>query len=511
MDRFDYRFLASHAEALQTVLADIHQARLAALRSAVPERPWPIRGLLGLVRLVFHSLAVLWQRPPRFLFWLLVCGLGGLFDASSQGVNGTRLAEALGLFLLGPVLLYGWGPLGAALRGALRRDPLALLRGAVVTVLVAHAEDPVLGQLRGVRIDGEGFEGASLNHHDTTTESLLPSCFIQLSNGPDPVLLFNTETGRAFLWDPDHRTPHQHAEAFIAAFARECRQRKVLDTLQQLARFVAEEVQATEEPSLFTPRARVDTGTSSSWASLVIPADLKTELEATGELLRHAATLREQGFPPPSALLLYGPPGTGKTEIARTLANRSGVSFLTRTTSELKGQYVGHSAPLVRRLFEEARERSPAIVFLDEVDALAPRRDGGTLETDGYARDMVAELLVQMDGVTGPSGEVFVVAATNHPERVDPAVMSRFKRQVAVGLPDEASRRQLLALFLQDTSRAPGVDACLPRLAAQTNGFSGRELRGLVETASQRAATRALRVGQLDAVRLELEDFADLL
>lgn len=227
------------------------------------------------------------------------------------------------------------------------------------------------------------------------------------------------------------------------------------------------------------------------WERLVFPDALIRELKLTAQMVREAETLQQKGIPVPRALLLYGPPGTGKTQIARTLANEAGIGFIARSTTELKGQYLGQAASRIAQSFEAARANSPSILFIDEIDALTSAR--GAEQSDALQAEALTQLLQEMDGVRARPGFVFGMAATNRLDAMDAAVRSRFAKQIEIGLPDEAGRAALLRALLAGRPVAEDLD--LAALAAQTEGCSGRDLSERVAAAFQRAVSRTLEAG----------------
>lgn len=184
------------------------------------------------------------------------------------------------------------------------------------------------------------------------------------------------------------------------------------------------------------------------WDRLVLPVATRETLEDLVFQLQEATALRQAGFKPAAAVLLHGPPGTGKTQSARTLANEAGLAFIAASTAELKAGYIGQSGERVRSLFAEARRRAPAILFLDEIDAVAADRDGGN--SDSFNQEVVTQLLQELDGVRDHSGEpVLVVAATNRIAVLDPALRSRFRETLKLDLPTPDERAQLLERLLK--------------------------------------------------------------
>jgi cell division protease FtsH len=187
----------------------------------------------------------------------------------------------------------------------------------------------------------------------------------------------------------------------------------------------------------------------------------------------------------PAGVLLTGPPGTGKTMLARALAGEAGVRFYAASASEFVEKYVGVGASRVRELFKRATANAPAVIFLDELDAIGVAR--GNMDGNGERDQTLNELLVRMDGFSG-SDHVVVVAATNRPEILDPALLrpGRFSRQITVGLPSAEGRRAILGVHSGSKPLAPEVD--LDTVAATTGGFSGAQLAELLNEAAILAA-----------------------
>jgi len=183
------------------------------------------------------------------------------------------------------------------------------------------------------------------------------------------------------------------------------------------------------------------------WDRLVLPTATRDTLQDLVFQLQGAPALRAAGFKPANAVLLYGPPGTGKTQTARTLANESGLAFVAASTAELKAGYIGQSGERVRELFASARQRAPSILFLDEIDAVATDRSSSG--TDSFNREVVTQLLQELDGVRDHGAQpVLVIAATNRLEALDPALLSRFREKLLMDLPTMEERIQLLEILL---------------------------------------------------------------
>jgi transitional endoplasmic reticulum ATPase len=197
----------------------------------------------------------------------------------------------------------------------------------------------------------------------------------------------------------------------------------------------------------------------------------------------------------PTGVLLYGPPGTGKTMLAKAVAESTNANFLAVDGPELMDRYVGESEKGVRELFERARRLAPSVVFLDELDALAPaRRDTDT----GAAERVVSQLLTELDGLSA-RGEVAVLAATNRPDSVDPALLrpGRIEKRVEVPVPDRDARAAILDVHLADVATGGGVDT--GALADATPGYTGSDLAGVVREAALLAMENHLRQTDFDA------------
>lgn len=227
-----------------------------------------------------------------------------------------------------------------------------------------------------------------------------------------------------------------------------------------------------------------------TWDEIILPASTRAEFESLGQELLHAEELAKLNIPPPRGILLYGPPGTGKTQIARVLASQSGLSFIAASSAEVKGQFLGDGGSKVQQLFEKARSQAPCIVFLDEIDTIAPPRDGAS--ADKLTTEVVAQLLQELDGVSHKNGQVFLLAASNHLGSIDSSLLSRLERKIEIGLPDVDARSAILRLQLAGKPLGFDVEEVLPELAAATAGRSGRDLQSLITAGTRRALQRAL-------------------
>ena len=204
--------------------------------------------------------------------------------------------------------------------------------------------------------------------------------------------------------------------------------------------------------------------------------------------LRYPELFQRLGVDPPKGLLLYGPPGTGKTRLARAVANESDAQFFLINGPEIMGSAYGESEKRLREVFEEATRAAPSIVFIDEVDSIAPKRGQVTGEAE---KRLVAQLLTLMDGLEARANLV-VIAATNRPEAIDEALRrpGRFDREIVVGVPDERGRREILGIHTRGMPLADGVD--LSELARTTYGFVGADLAALTREAAIEAVRRIM-------------------
>ena len=204
--------------------------------------------------------------------------------------------------------------------------------------------------------------------------------------------------------------------------------------------------------------------------------------------LRHPELFKHLGIEPPKGVLLYGPPGTGKTLLAKAVANESGAHFVAINGPEIMSKWYGESEAKLREVFKDAQENAPSIIFIDEIDAVAPKRGEVTGEVE---KRVVSQLLSLMDGLES-RGEVIVIAATNRPEDVDPALRrpGRFDREIQIGVPDKKGRREILEIHTRNMPLAEDVD--VNKLAEITHGYVGADLAALAKEAAMHALRRFL-------------------
>ncbi len=219
---------------------------------------------------------------------------------------------------------------------------------------------------------------------------------------------------------------------------------------------------------------------------------LDQELQRVREMielpLKHPEMFDRLGIQPPKGVLLYGPPGTGKTLIAKAVANEAGAAFFSIQGPEIIGKYYGESEERLRAIFEKAKETSPAVVFIDEIDSIAPKRDDVSGEVE---RRVVAQLLTLMDGLNG-RGHLIVIAATNRVDAIDPALRrpGRFDREIEIGVPTKKGRKEILQIHTRGMPLEDDFD--LDYFARVTYGFVGADLEALAREAAMKALRRYL-------------------
>ncbi|MGC9308180.1 MAG: CDC48 family AAA ATPase [Thermoplasmatota archaeon] len=210
--------------------------------------------------------------------------------------------------------------------------------------------------------------------------------------------------------------------------------------------------------------------------------------------LKHPELFKRLGIDPPKGVLLHGPPGTGKTLIAKAVANESGANFYTINGPEIMSKFYGQSEENLRKTFEEAEKNAPAIVFIDEIDAIASKREEVHGEVE---RRVVSQMLTLMDGLKG-RGNLIVIGATNRVDSLDPAIRrpGRFDREIVVDVPDRQGREEILEIHTRGMPKADDVD--LDQLADNTYGFVGADLAALAREAAMNALRRYLPEIDLD-------------
>ncbi len=231
------------------------------------------------------------------------------------------------------------------------------------------------------------------------------------------------------------------------------------------------------------------------WEDIGALEDAKQQLrEAVEWPLKYDKIFAHMNAKPPKGILLYGPPGTGKTMLAKAVATESEANFISVKGPEFLNKYVGESEKAVRETFRKARMASPCVVFMDEIDSIAPVRGGG--DDSQVTERVVSQILTELDGLE-PMNDVVVIAATNRPDIIDPALLrpGRFDKAILVGPPDEASRKTILEIQLREKPLAEDVD--IETLAKETDGCTGADLSAICNEAVMTAVRNLVAKGQM--------------
>jgi len=217
--------------------------------------------------------------------------------------------------------------------------------------------------------------------------------------------------------------------------------------------------------------------------------------------LRHPEVFDRLGIEPPKGVLLHGPPGTGKTLIAKAVANETFATFISLSGAEIHGKYYGESEARVREIFNAAEQNKPCIIFIDEIDAIAPKREEVQGEVE---KRVVSQLLALMDGLE-PRGQIIVIGATNRPNALDPAIRraGRFDREIEIGVPNRAGRFEILQIHTRGMPLTGDVD--LQKLADITHGFTGADMSELCKEAAMKALRRVLPEIDFEADYIPIE------
>ncbi len=237
---------------------------------------------------------------------------------------------------------------------------------------------------------------------------------------------------------------------------------------------------------------------------------LREEIQKVREMielpLRHPEIFEKLGIEAPKGVLLYGPPGTGKTLLAKAVATESAAHFISISGPEIMSKFYGESEARLREIFKEAKEKSPSIVFIDEIDSIAPKREEVTGEVE---RRVVSQLLSLMDGLEG-RGKVVVIAATNRPNAIDPALRrpGRFDREIEIKVPDKKGRMEVLLIHTRHMPLTEDVH--LDKISAVTHGFVGADLEYLCKEAAMKTLRRLLPEMKLEEEKLSPESLNKL-
>ena len=232
---------------------------------------------------------------------------------------------------------------------------------------------------------------------------------------------------------------------------------------------------------------------------------LKKEVQKIREMIelpmRHPELFEKLGVEAPKGVLMYGPPGTGKTLLAKAVAGETNSHFISLSGPEIMGKYYGESEERLREIFKQAEENAPSIIFIDEIDSIAPKREEVTGEVE---KRIVSQLLTLMDGMKS-RGKVVVIAATNRPDSIDPAIRrpGRFDREIEIGIPDEEGRKEILDIHTRGMPLNEKVN--LDQIAKTTHGFVGADLEILAKEAAMRSLRRILPELDLEQEKISSE------
>ncbi len=253
------------------------------------------------------------------------------------------------------------------------------------------------------------------------------------------------------------------------------------------------------KPVIVTPKTVFKLGSMTKAVDNSVPritydelGGLKKEVQKIREMvelpMRHPELFEKLGVEAPKGVLLYGPPGTGKTLLAKAVAGETNAHFTAISGPEIMGKYYGESEERLREIFKQAEENTPSIIFIDEIDSIAPKRDEVTGEVE---KRIVSQLLTLMDGMKS-RGKVVVIAATNRPDSIDPALRrpGRFDREIEIGIPDEEGRMEVLQIHTRGMPIDDKVQ--LDHFAKVTHGFVGADLESLAKEAAMRSLRRVL-------------------
>jgi transitional endoplasmic reticulum ATPase len=255
------------------------------------------------------------------------------------------------------------------------------------------------------------------------------------------------------------------------------------------------EVEVRQEPVKSSEYPLLARSTRVTWEDIGDLEEAKERIREIVELpLKHPEIFQRLGIEPPKGILLYGPPGTGKTLLAKALANEIGAYFIAVNGPEIMSKFYGESEERLREVFKEAQENAPAIIFIDEIDSIAPKRSEVVGEVE---KRVVAQLLALMDGIQ-ERGKVIVIGATNRAEDIDPALRrpGRFDREIEIRPPDEKGRFEILQVHTRNMPLAEDVD--LREIAKMTKGYTGADLAALAKEAAMASLREFIKSGKVD-------------
>lgn len=253
------------------------------------------------------------------------------------------------------------------------------------------------------------------------------------------------------------------------------------------------------------------------WEDIGALESAKQELkEAVEWPLKYGKVFEHMSARPPKGILLYGPPGTGKTMLAKAVATESEANFIAVKGPEFLNKWVGESEKAVRETFRKARQAAPCVIFMDEIDSIAPERGKGNGGDDGVTERVISQMLTEMDGLESLNN-VVVIAATNRPDIMDPALLrpGRFDKSIFIGPPDKESRKSIFGIHTRGKPLADDVD--IEKLANETEGCTGADISAICNEAVMNAVRRLIAKGkqptdeEINACKVEPQDFEQAL
>ncbi|MEM0366674.1 MAG: CDC48 family AAA ATPase [Acidilobaceae archaeon] len=359
------------------------------------------------------------------------------------------------------------------------------IEGKKKTVAMAWPALPEDEGLDVIRMDGLIRKNANINIGDRVIvrkANVKPATKVKLA----PLMYMSIDEGfKKYVKKRLIGTPIVEGDIVVVQVIGQGVQLQVVDTRPRGAVIINENtiVDVLDKPA---PQVRVPKVTYEDIGGLShVIAKIRELVELP---LRHPELFKRLGIEPPKGILLYGPPGTGKTLLAKAVATEADAYFIAINGPEIMSKFYGESEQRLREIFEEAKKNAPSIIFIDEIDAIAPKRDEVVGEVE---RRVVAQLLALMDGLEA-RGNVIVIAATNRINAVDPALRrpGRFDREIEVPLPDKQGRVEILQIHTRHMPLADDVD--LAKLADMTKGYTGADLAALAREAAMHALRRYL-------------------
>ena len=381
-------------------------------------------------------------------------------------------------------------------RGVARLDPADMTRlgaaaGTVVQIsgtrVAAARVMPAFRELRGrqvVQIDGitRRNAGAVIGEKVTLAVVQPPAAqrVVLAPEGGHPLRLTSEHIVRAMADMPV--VPGDRIR--ISGFGSRFREFRILDTVPRGIVMMRSDTTVRVE----TPGAQADSGRLSYEDIGALAPAIRRVREMIELPLRYPEVFARLGIDAPKGVLLHGPPGCGKTLLARAVASETEASFFSVSGPEIVNRLYGESEARLRQVFEQAKKEAPSIIFLDEIDSIAPKREHVVGEVE---KRIVAQLLALMDGLEA-RGQIVVIGATNLPHALDPALRrpGRFDREIVIGIPDAAGRREMLDIHTRGMPLAPDVE--VGRLAAVTHGFTGADIAAVCREAAMAALRRVL-------------------